>query len=235
MKASEPVKVTEYIFCAGGDTQDYSGRNPKDWVLYGSKDYDEASKSGRWTVIDTIYVTDNGGIADVKAGDETLTADADGKYTLKAGLGEVKVVVTDNEGNTAEVTVIVNYAGGNATYTTPATDEEESCQHPNIEYIEAKAPTETEEGNIEYRYCADCDKYFSDKDGENEITKADTVIEKLPADNAEYTTDDAEYREKDEIPPKTGDDESLALWFTMAAISVAGAIELKRKKRIWSK
>lgn len=186
----------------------------------------------------SFYVTDNDGIAGVKAGEETLTAEADGKYTLKAGIGEVKVVVTDNQGNTAEITVTVNYGGGNAIHTNPTmnadgTEEpiEESCQHPNLEYIEAKAATDTEEGNIEYWYCADCDKYFSDKDGENEIAKADTVIEKLSNNDAEYATDVEDESDK-EIPPKTGDNESLALWLTMAAASVVGAVVLKRKKKI---
>ena len=44
----------------------------------------------------------------------------------------------------------------------------------------AKAATVTETGNIEYWYCKDCDKYFADENGTNEITLDDTVIAKLP-------------------------------------------------------
>lgn len=41
---------------------------------------------------------------------------------------------------------------------------------------EAKAATCTEDGNIEYWYCTDCEKYFTDEGCNNETTKADTVI-----------------------------------------------------------
>ena len=48
-----------------------------------------------------------------------------------------------------------------------------------LKKVEAKAPTQTEEGNIEYWYCEKCDKYFSDKDATAEIRKEDTVIPQL--------------------------------------------------------
>ena len=46
----------------------------------------------------------------------------------------------------------------------------------NLVKVEAKAPTCTETGNIEYWYCEGCDKYFSDPDGKTEIEKEATVI-----------------------------------------------------------
>ena len=52
--------------------------------------------------------SDNDGIASVKAGNDVLSADTNGKYTLAAGVGTVTVVATDHTGNTANVTVIVN-------------------------------------------------------------------------------------------------------------------------------
>lgn len=42
--------------------------------------------------------------------------------------------------------------------------------------ISYKAPTCTENGNIEYWYCSDCGKYFSDAAGTKIISKEDTVI-----------------------------------------------------------
>ena len=45
---------------------------------------------------------------------------------------------------------------------------------------EAKAPTSTDTGNIEYWYCKVCNKYFSDEKAEHEITLEDTIIAKLP-------------------------------------------------------
>ena len=53
-------------------------------------------------------VSDNDGIASVKAGNEVLTVGTNGKYTLAKGVGTVTVVVTDNAGNTAQVSVTVN-------------------------------------------------------------------------------------------------------------------------------
>ena len=40
----------------------------------------------------------------------------------------------------------------------------------------AKAATCTENGNIAYWYCSSCEKYFTDKDGNNVESQADTVI-----------------------------------------------------------
>ncbi len=46
----------------------------------------------------------------------------------------------------------------------------------------AKAPTCTETGNIEYWTCSVCDRIFSDEEGKNEITLEDTVIAALGHD-----------------------------------------------------
>lgn len=40
----------------------------------------------------------------------------------------------------------------------------------------AKSATCTENGNIAYWYCSSCEKYFTDKDGNNVVSQADTVI-----------------------------------------------------------
>lgn len=40
----------------------------------------------------------------------------------------------------------------------------------------AKAATCTENGNIAYWYCSSCKKYFTDKDGNNVVSQADTVV-----------------------------------------------------------
>ncbi len=53
------------------------------------------------------------------------------------------------------------------------------CTHEK-EAVVAVEATCTNEGNIAYWYCADCNKYFSDSEGVSEITFEDTVIEKLP-------------------------------------------------------
>lgn len=49
----------------------------------------------------------------------------------------------------------------------------------DLTHVEAVEPTTETEGNIEYWYCERCGKYFSDEAAEVEITKADTVLDKL--------------------------------------------------------
>ena len=132
-------------------------------------------------------VSDNDGIASVKANDVELTA-TDGKYTLAKGVGTVTVVATDNAGNTAKVSVTVNngHTGGEATCTAKAVcevcgeeyGELDSTNH-NLEKIPAKDATVTATGNKEYWHCKDCGKYFADEKGTNEIKFDDTVISKL--------------------------------------------------------
>ncbi len=54
-----------------------------------------------------------------------------------------------------------------------------ACEDPHehdLQHFEAKDPTCVKEGNIEYWYCAGCDKYFSDKAAETEIAKEKTVL-----------------------------------------------------------
>lgn len=54
-KASQKVIITDYTFITGNDNESWTGRNPKDWVLYGCNDYDEANKSGgTWDAIHTV-------------------------------------------------------------------------------------------------------------------------------------------------------------------------------------
>ena len=93
--------------------------------------------------------------------------------------------------------------------------------HADMKHVEAKAATKTAEGNIEYWYCDSCGKYFADKDGLKEITKADTVTAKLP--------------EEKPVSPKTGDTSNLALWIALLFISggvITGVtVAGKRKKQ----
>ena len=50
------------------------------------------------------------------------------------------------------------------------------CLHGNLAHSPAKAATASAEGSIEYWYCASCGKYFADKNAQQEITQAETVI-----------------------------------------------------------
>ena len=116
-------------------------------------------------------------------------------------------------------------SGGNATCT-----EKPICEickgaygkldpknHTDLKHISAKAATEDTEGNIEYWYCGGCDKYYSDKDGINEIKKADTVTARIKGNFKS---------------PRTGNASDLALWISLLFVSggACTAIKAKRKK-----
>lgn len=117
-------------------------------------------------------------------------------------------------------------SGGKATCTEKAVCEvcgkaygkPDSNNHTDLKHIDAKAATKTAEGNIEYWYCDGCDKYYSDKDGINEIKKADTVTAKLPGDTKS---------------PRTGNASDLALWISLLFVSggVTGVTAALRKKK----
>lgn len=53
------------------------------------------------------------------------------------------------------------------------------CDHGHVTKVEAKAATCDEAGNVEYWYCADCDKYFADEGCTQEVSKDDVVIPAL--------------------------------------------------------
>ena len=121
-------------------------------------------------------------------------------------------------------------SGGTATCTEKAVCEvcgkaygkPDSNNHTDLKHIDAKAATKTAEGNIEYWYCGGCDEYYSDKDGINEIKKADTVTAKLPGDPKS---------------PRTGNASDLALWISLLFVSggvtgVAAALRKKKKHKV---
>ena len=117
-------------------------------------------------------------------------------------------------------------SGGKATCTEKAVcevcgkayGEPDPKNHTDLKHIPAKAATEDSEGNIEYWYCGGCDKYYSGKDGINEIKKADTVTAKLPGDPKS---------------PRTGNASDLALWISLLFVSggVTGVTAALRKKK----
>ena len=118
-----------------------------------------------------------------------VTLDENNSFILSPADGEQKIIVTDKAGNTAEMTVTVNdgHTGGTATCTERAVCEIcgkafgdlDGNYHANLKHIDAKAATKTAGGNIEYWYCEDCGKYFSDAAATKEIKQADTVTAKL--------------------------------------------------------
>ena len=142
------------------------------------------------------------------------TSNGDGTHSRKCTVDGCKGVET------------MACSGGNATCTEKAVceycgkayGELNPKNHTDLKYIPAKAATEDAEGNIEYWYCGGCDKYYSDKDGINEIKKADTVTAKLPGDPKS---------------PRTGNASDLALWISLLLVSggVTGVTAGLRKKK----
>ena len=54
--------------------------------------------------------------------------------------------------------------------------------HADLVHVEAKEATTADEGNAEYWYCPACGKLFSDAAGQHEVSRADTVIARKPAE-----------------------------------------------------
>ena len=197
--------------------------------------------------IDTVTVNGTKVTLDENGGFTLSPADGEQKIivTDKAG-NTAEVTVTINDGHTfgewasngdgthsRKCTVdgckgveTMACSGGTATCTEKAVCEycgkaygkPDLNNHTDLKHIDAKAATKTAEGNIEYWYCGGCDKYYSDKDGINEIKKADTVTAKLPGNPKS---------------PRTGNASDLALWISLLLVSggVTGVTAGLRKKK----
>ncbi len=87
----------------------------------------------------------------------------------------------------------------------------ELVKHLNLKHIEETKATSTSDGNKEYWYCEECNRYYSDKDGLNEISKKDTVIERLKDDNT--NKDDNVIEEHKNINP--------IIWVVVPVVGVA--------------
>lgn len=88
-----------------------------------------------------------------------------------------------------------------------------------LTHVSKKDATVDAAGNIEYWYCKHCDKYFSDENGTKEITKTETVIEKLAAESV----------------AKTKDGNSLMMWLSLLSVSgtamIATTYACEKKKK----
>ena len=159
----------------------------------------------------TVTVNDGHTFGDWKS-------NGDGTHTRKCTVDGCKGVETmDCSGGKATCTekAVCEYCG-------KAYGELDVNNHTDLKHFPAKAATKTAEGNIEYWYCGGCDKYYSDKDGINEIKKADIVTAKLPGDTKS---------------PRTGNASDLALWISLLFVSggvtgVTAGLRKKKKHRV---
>ena len=109
----------------------------------------------------------------------TCEKDETHKETPKVKItSAVKTPATCTEAGVTTYTATVEFNGKTHTDTKDVADIP-AIGH-KLTKTEAKAPTSTDTGNIEYWYCKVCDKYFSDEKAEHEITLEDTIIAKLP-------------------------------------------------------
>ena len=89
----------------------------------------------------------------------------------------------------------------------------ELSKHLNLKHIEETKATTTSAGNKEYWYCEECNRYYSDKDGLNEISKEDTIIERLKDDNTNKDDNNVvEIEHKDSNP---------IIWAVVPVVGVA--------------
>ena len=86
-------------------------------------------------------------------------------------------------------------------------------KHLNLKHIEETKATTTSVGNKEYWYCEECNRYYSDKDGLNEISKEDTIIERLKDDNTNKDDNNVVEIEHKDINP--------IIWVVVPFVGVA--------------
>lgn len=123
----------------------------------------------------------------------------------------------------------------------------------NEKHFESKAPTCDADGNIEYWYCESCDKYFSDKDLTQEISKENIILKALghkykngkctvcgKADpsykpNAPQTNDgnhgNSNQKPSNSTVPKTGDTNHIGLLIALMLLSIFSFFTINIYKR----
>ena len=62
------------------------------------------------------------------------------------------------------------------TFALVACEKDDGCEHVTLRHVAAIDATCVEDGNVEFWYCPDCGKYYSDETGEHAISIDDTVI-----------------------------------------------------------
>ena len=104
--------------------------------------------------------------------------------------------------------------------------------HEGLKSVAAKAATRTDEGNIEYWYCKDCDRYYIRQDGLVEIEKSQTVVAKITdTTSSDDTGKGGKTETVKEQTPDTGDNKRVFAWLLMFIIGGAAAgLTVKGKK-----
>lgn len=126
--------------------------------------------SGSGQVRNSYYLKDTTADSHIGAIEKSAEEFADGTVLKALKDGKHK-----SEDPWADECQYVDAAG----LTLPVFKNQNTHKHQDpLEHVPAKAPTTSADGNIEYWYCEACNRYFSDANGDHEITQADTVIPK---------------------------------------------------------
>ncbi len=133
--------------------------------------------------------------------------------------GQISKCVDLNKNHKCDICgkTISSHKGGEASCTKKSICEicgqeyGELSKHLNLKHIEETKATTTSTGNKEYWYCEECNRYYSDKDGLNEISKEDTVIGRLK-DDATKDNNVVEIEHKDSNP---------IIWVVVPIVGVA--------------
>ncbi len=137
----------------------------------------DVNQDGRVNTKDVVllsrYIVD-GCITDPKGYNITLKAEAadinaDGRISMKDIVNLSRYIVDNckTDPNGYNIKLLPAY---------------KPCEHTSMEHYDAQAATCTADGNIEYWYCSECDKYFTDAEGKGRIALSDTVLTALGHD-----------------------------------------------------
>ena len=197
-KAGVPVG---YTITTGNDNEEYNGRNPKSWKLYGNN----TGSNDAWELIDEV--SDDKVLKDKNYASYEFTCKCSTSYQyfkweisaihgagiLQVGEFELKLNTcshknADNSDALGEVIETVEPTCTEHGYTTHKCSlcnsivkvyKDDVLKPHKLTHHEAKTATCTEAGNIEYWQCSVCNKLFSDEATTKEFTDAAILV--IPA------------------------------------------------------
>ena len=111
-----------------------------------------------------------------------------------------------------------------------------ACVHVLMK-VDAKQPTTSEDGNIEYWYCPECEIYYGDSDGLKVLDEKEVILPRLSeieGNDDENVQDDKEIyissiEQEKYKAPDTGD-ENIICWICLLAAAGMIAVAVIRKK-----
>lgn len=111
-------------------------------------------------------------------------------------------VNADKDINMTDVILIRQYVAGGYGVTLLPSDD---IHIHSLRMVSRREPTSTEDGNIEYWYCTSCGKYYSDAEGNTEISQSDIIIPAtgIPESSEKYTVTFYDYNETTVLATRT--------------------------------